>query len=126
MPRLRELTRCLLGGLFIVAGANHFINTGFYVGIMPPYLPWHLELVYASGFAEVALGALLLIQRWAVWAAWGLIALLVAVFPANVHMAMHAELYPSLPAWGLWLRLPLQGLLIAWAWWYTRREQHAS
>jgi uncharacterized membrane protein len=55
-----------------------------------------------------------------VWAGWGLIVLLVAVFPANVHMAMHPDLYPPLPALGLWLRLPVQGLLIAWAYWYTR------
>jgi len=119
MARFKILTRYLFGGLFVVAGVNHFLNTAFYVGIMPPYLPWHLELVYISGAAEAGLGALLLIRRWAVWAAWGLIALLVAVFPANVHMAMHADLYPSISAPALWLRLPVQGLLIAWAYWYT-------
>jgi len=119
MARFKILTRYLFGGLFVVAGVNHFLNTAFYVGIMPPYLPWHLELVYISGAAEAGLGALLLIRRWAVWAAWGLIALLVAVFPANVHMAMHADLYPSISALALWLRLPVQGLLIAWAYWYT-------
>jgi len=119
MARFKFLTRWLFGGFFVAAGVNHFLNTSFYVGIMPPYLPWHLELVYVSGVAEAAIGALLLIQRWAAWAAWGLIALLVAVFPANVHMAMHSELYPSLPALALWLRLPVQGLLIAWAYCYT-------
>jgi uncharacterized membrane protein len=119
MARFKILTRYLFGGLFVVAGVNHFLNTAFYVGIMPPYLPWHLELVYISGAAEAGLGALLLIRRWVVWAAWGLIALLVAVFPANVHMAMHADLYPSISALALWLRLPVQGLLIAWAYWYT-------
>jgi uncharacterized membrane protein len=116
---VNRVTRWLLGGLFVVAGINHFVSTRFYVGIMPPYLPWHLELVYISGIAEVALGILLMVRRLAVRAAWGLIALLVAVFPANVHMAMHPEPYPSLPAAALWLRLPLQGLLIAWAYWYT-------
>ena len=120
MVRFKILTRYLLGGLFIVAGASHFGKTDFYIAIMPPYLPWHLELVYISGVAEAALGALLLIRRWVVWAGWGLIALCVAVFPANVHMAMHPDLYPSLPALALWLRLPMQGLLIGWAYWYTR------
>lgn len=120
MPRVKLLTRYLLGVFFVLAGINHFVNTAMYLSIMPPYLPWHLELVHASGVAEMALGVLLLFQRYAAWAAWGLVALCVAVFPANVHMAMNAELYPSLPALGLWLRLPAQGLLIAWAWWYTR------
>lgn len=120
MPRFKTLTRWLFGGFFVVAGVNHFLKTDFYVGIMPPYLPWHLELVYVSGAAEAVLGALLLVRPWAVWAARGLIVLLVAVFPANVHMAMHSDLYPSLPALVLWLRLPVQGFLIAWAYWYTR------
>ena len=119
MHRFKNVTRYLLGTLFVVAGINHFLNTAIYLSIMPPYLPWHLELVYVSGVAEAALGILLLIRRTAAWAAWGLIALCVAVFPANVHMAMHADLYPALPPLGWWLRLPAQGLLIAWAWWYT-------
>ena len=120
MVRLKPLARYLLSVLFVLAGINHFANTAMYVSIMPSYLPWHLELVYLSGAAEIALGVLLLFLRYATWAAWGLVALCVAVFPANLHMALHAELYPSLPSWGLWFRLPLQGLLIAWAWWYTR------
>ena len=126
MPSFKTLTRYLLGALFIIAGANHFINTGFYVSIMPPYLPWHLELVYLSGVAEAGLGALLLFRRWAKWAAWGMIALMMAVFPANLHMATNPVLYPSLSVWGLWLRLPLQGVLIAWAYWYTRGDEPAN
>lgn len=112
--------RWLFGILFILAGLNHFRSPGFYINIMPPYLPWHGELVAISGVAEVALGAMLLFRRWAATAGWGLIALLVAVFPANLHMSMHPELYPSIPPIALWLRLPLQGLLIAWAYWYAR------
>ena len=120
MSLFKTLTRYLLGALFVIAGINHFVHTAFYLSIMPPYLPWHLELVYLSGVAEAGLGAMVLVRRWAVWAGWGLIALMVAVFPANLHMATHPELYPSLSKLGLWLRLPLQGLLIAWAYWYTR------
>jgi len=121
MVTLETLTRFVFGAAFVVAGLNHFRNPGFYVGIMPPYLPWPLALVYLSGVAEAVLGALLLFPTWTVLAAWGLIALLIAVFPANVHMAMHPDLYPSVPPTLLLIRLPEQGLLIAWASWYTRR-----
>jgi uncharacterized membrane protein len=91
------------------------------VRIMPPYLPWHLALVYGSGIAEIVLGAMLLVPRWSRLAAWGLVALLVAVFPANVHMAMNPEAFPDVAPRLLYLRLPLQGVLILWAWWYTRK-----
>ena len=120
MHRFKTISRYLLGIFFIAAGINHFLNTAIYVSIMPPYLPWHLELVYISGVAETALGTLLLIRRYVVLAAWGLVALCVAVLPANIHMALHADLYPTSPELALWLRLPAQGLLIAWAWWHTR------
>ncbi len=116
----RAGAKFLFGAFFIGAGLNHFINPGFYLDIMPPYLPWHLPLVYASGVAEAALGTLLLFRRWSKIAAWGLIALLIAVFPANLHMALNAELYPQFSPILLWLRLPLQALLIAWAYLYTR------
>lgn len=115
------LLRYLLGLLFMAAGINHFWHTAFYVAMMPPYLPLHLALVYLSGAAEVSLGALLLFSRWQMLAGWGLIALSVAVFPANVHMALHSELFLQFSPTGLWLRLPLQGVVIAWAWCYTRR-----
>jgi uncharacterized membrane protein len=121
MARFKTVTRWLFGVAFVLAGLNHFRDPAFYVAIMPPYLPWHLALVYLSGVAEVALGALLLVPRWAPLAGWGLIALLAAVFPANLHMALHHELYRSIPREVLWLRLPLQALLAAWAYWYTRQ-----
>ncbi len=120
MNRLTYTSRWLYGLFFMAAGANHFVNTPFYVSIMPPYLPWPVALVYISGVAEIGLGGLLLFERWSRLAAWGLIALLLAVFPANIHMALHPELYPWASPLGLWLRLSLQGLLIAWAYWYTR------
>lgn len=119
MNRFKQISRFLYGIAFVAAGANHFLNTPFYVNIMPPYLPWHEALVYVSGLAEIGLGGLLLIERWSRLAAWGLIALLIAVFPANVHMAMHHGQYQWASPLALWLRLPLQGLLIIWAYWYT-------
>jgi uncharacterized membrane protein len=121
MPVTKTLTRYLFGVLFIAAGANHFVNPGFYLRMMPAYLPWHSELVAVSGVAEMALGALLLVPRFQVVAAWGLIALLIAVFPANLNMALHPEQFATVSPTVLWLRLPLQGVLIAWAYWYTRR-----
>lgn len=121
MTRIKTATRFLFSAFFIVAGVNHFINPGFYTRMMPAYLPRHAELVAISGVAEVVLGAMLLVPRFQVVAGWGLIALLFAVFPANVNMTMHPELYPTISQTALWLRLPIQGLLIAWAYWYTKR-----
>ena len=119
---MKTALRWLFGLLFVLAGLTHFRNPDFYINIMPPYLPWHRELVAISGVAEIALGVMMLFRRWAAPAGWGLIALLVAVFPANLHMTMNPELYPSIPPLVLWLRLPLQGVLIAWAYFYTRAK----
>lgn len=113
------ITKIIFGLLFVAAGANHFVNPKFYLDIMPPYLPWHYALVILSGIAEVLLGIGLLIPQTSTYAAWGLILLLIAVFPANLYMAMNPELFPTIPTFALWLRLPLQGLLILWAYWYT-------
>lgn len=118
--QMKSVSRYIFGVAFVLAGINHFVSPDFYVRIMPPYLPWHLALVYISGVAEVVLGGMLLVRRWSKLAAWGLVALLVAVFPANVYMATHPEAFPDFPIALLYLRLPLQGLLILWAWVYTR------
>ncbi|CAN5321505.1 DoxX family protein [soil metagenome] len=120
MPTFKIVSKILFGLLFVAAGANHFFNPKFYEAIMPPSLPWPYTLVIVSGIAEVVLGVGLLIPKYSPYAAWGLILLLIAVFPANIHMATHAELYPTIPAILLWLRLPLQGLLALWAYWYTQ------
>ncbi len=121
MSKFKLVMRWLFGIAFILAGMNHFRVPDFYVAIMPPYLPWHLELVYLSGVFETLLGVLLLIPQTTVLAAWGLIALLIAVFPANIQMALHPEEYSRFSPVVLWLRLPLQAIFIAWAWWLTRK-----
>ncbi len=121
MQSFRTAMKWLLGLLFAAAGVMHFASPDPYVAIVPPYLPWPLALVYLSGLAEVALGLLLLIPRFQSLAAWGLIALLIAVFPANWHMALNPDLYSTIPPVALWVRLPLQAVLIAWAYWYTGR-----
>lgn len=108
---------------YAVAGGMHFLNPEFYLKIMPPYLPLHLELVYLSGVAEIVLAVLLAVPACRSLAAWGIIALLIAVYPANIHAAMLAggpnDPFPEVPVWLAWLRLPFQFLFIAWAWWFT-------
>ena len=103
-----------VAAFFVLAGLGHFIKPRWYEAIMPPYLPWHRPLVFASGAAEIAGGLLALPRRTRSFGALWLIALLFAVFPANIHMAMHPEAYPRIPKAGLWLRLPLQIALMAW------------
>lgn len=110
-----------LGLSFVAAGVNHFVDPDFYLKIMPPYLPWHLFLVYVSGLFEAVLGTALLIKRSTRAAAWGLMALLVAVYPANIHMALNPGLYPEYNQALLWVRLPIQAVLMAAVFWYTRR-----
>jgi uncharacterized membrane protein len=117
---MRFAMKWLLGLLFVAAGVNHFANTAFYVSIMPPYVPLHLLDVYVSGIAEVVLGILLLTTRFERFAAWGLVALLFAVFPANLHMALNPELFPAFPPEVLWGRAVFQAPLVAWAYWFTR------
>jgi uncharacterized membrane protein len=107
----------LLAILMVVAGFLHFAIPKPFVQIMPRYLPFPLFLVFLSGFFEALGGVGLLIPATQHFAAWGLIALYVAVFPANVNMAVHH--LGGLPSWALWGRLPLQLVLIAWAYWYT-------
>jgi uncharacterized membrane protein len=116
------LGRALLGAAFITGGLAHFAFTTLFVSIVPDYLPAHRALVMVSGAAEIAGGAALLLPRTQTTAAWGLTALLVAVFPANLWMAQHPERYTFAPGWLLWLRVPLQIPLICWALAYTRRQ----
>jgi uncharacterized membrane protein len=106
--------RALVGPLFVVAGALHFTRTRLYEAMMPDYLPAHRALVYASGVAEMAGGAGLIVPAARRPAGWWLIATLVAIFPANVWMAQHPERYrvPGGRA-ALIARLPFQAVFIA-------------
>jgi uncharacterized membrane protein len=112
--------KSVFAALFILGGVLHFIVPESYLRIMPPYLPYHRPLVLLSGVFEIALGVLLLVPRFSKLAAWGLIALLIAVFPANVYLYQHQEIWPLPPLVHL-IRLPVQGVLILWAFVYTRR-----
>ena len=119
MSRTKTAFKCLLAIFMIGAGTMHFMSPRFYMKIMPPYLPFHLELVYVSGFFEFTLGVLLLVPRFTRLAAWGIFALLIAVFPANIYLYQNQELLPASPMVHL-LRLPLQAVFLFWAYWHTR------
>lgn len=113
----------LLSAGFLVAGLLHFLRTGTYESIMPGYLPAHRELVLISGVAEIAGGAGVAFASTRRASGVWLIALLVLVFPANVNMAVHPDQFRSIPPALLWARLPLQGVLIWWAYRATRNPR---
>jgi uncharacterized membrane protein len=108
--------RIVLGGFFLAAGALHFAKPRSYESIMPEALPAHRELVYLSGLAEMAGGAGVLADRTVRPAGWWLIATMLAVFPANVNMAVEAERFRAIPEPLLWARLPLQAGILYWIW----------
>ena len=124
--RAKRIGLLALAAFFVAAGVNHFLNPGFYVRIMPPYLPAHLELVYLSGLGEIAGGLAVLSATLRGLAGWGLILLLAAVYPANIHMALHPELFPEISPTALYARLPLQLVFAAWAYWATRPDPEAG
>ena len=106
---------------WVVAGTMHFVIPRQYEAIVPPRLArWKREVVVASGVAEIAGGLAVLPDRTRPAARWWLIATLVAVYPANVHMALHSERFPKIPAAALWARLPLQGIFGLMTWVGTR------
>ncbi|NEQ24244.1 MAG: DoxX family membrane protein [Microcoleus sp. SIO2G3] len=123
--RIKELLRVSLAIALVIVGTTHFLTPTPYVRIVPGMLPHPLGLVYLSGFFEILGGIGLLIPWVSQAAAWGLIALFIAVFPANINMAVNEisiEGVPHIPAL-YWARLPFQAVLIAWAWWYTRKPE---
>lgn len=114
---MRRFQPYAIGVLFVVAGALHFKNPRTYEAIVPPFLPAHRQLVLISGFFEIVGGAGVMLPRTRALAAYGLIALLVAVFPANIYMAADHQRFEKLvPPWALYGRLPLQFVMIWWIW----------
>ena len=131
MSRTKTALLYVMAVLYAGMGFNHLLNPKPFVAIIPPDLPERELLNVASGLAEIVLGVFLLEPRTRVLAAWGVIALLIAVFPANVHVATANIGLPSgEPGTGNallnWARLPFQALFIAWAWWYTRDDAGAD
>ena len=109
-----------LSAFFIYFGVDHFINLDFYLSIMPPSFPLHEEAVYISGFFEIVGGIGVLIPRFRKIAGWGLVALLIAVYPANIYMAISPEAFPDISIEVLYFRLALQFLFFYWAYSVTR------
>ena len=123
MNKNKERVSWLIGVAFALAGVNHFVNPRLYNAMMPDYLPYHSELVYLSGVFEILGGIGMFFPRLRRVAGWGLILLLIAVYPANVHMALNPDKFYKIPKWGLYLRLPLQFLLIALVYWSMKIEE---
>ena len=109
-----------LATFFIYFGVDHFINPDFYLSIMPPSFPLHEEAIYISGFFEIVGGVGVLIPRFRKIAGWGLVALLIAVYPANIYMAITPEAFPDIQVEMLYFRLVLQFLFLYWAYSVTR------
>lgn len=124
-PRLKEIFRVILSVAIIVVGITHFVKPEEYASIVPPQFGDRFAMVYISGFFEILGGIGLLIPFVSVAAAWGLIALFIAVFPANIYQAIHSIPIAGIPHHPLlyWVRLPFQGVFIAWAWWYTKKPE---
>lgn len=130
--RFRRPLKLALAAFMVIAGVAHFAVPNAYAALVPPQLPAPMLLVYLSGVAEVGLGLALLWPRTTRLAAWGIIALLIAVYPANIYHAVSGGLdHPDLPAGfanpvAAWIRLPFQFLFIAWAWLFTRPDRNAN
>ena len=115
-----------LSTFFIYTGIHHFVNPGFYLSIMPPAFPLHTEAVYISGFFEVVGGVCVLIPRLRKIAGWGLVALLVAVYPANIYMAITPEAFPDIHVALLYVRLAFQFVFFYWAFSVTRPAYNSA
>lgn len=126
---MRRFGHVPLGALFLFVGTMHFVQPRFFWPLMPPWLPWHHELVAISGVVELVVGVMLLVPAWRAWGGWLAIATLLAVWPANWHHALSGGLsHPDLPAEMAsatiaWVRLPLQLPLLWWAWTFARARR---
>lgn len=110
----------LMAAFYIYAGYMHFKKPWFFHKITPPMLKkWKKSINIIVGVIEIGLGIALLIPATTSLAAWGVIALLIAVYPANIYMLTSKGAGMKIPMWQLWLRMPIQFLLIGWAYFYT-------
>ena len=122
LKNIKLLTIVIMSIFYIRIGILHFTNPHFFLNIMPPYLPFHLELVYLSGVLEVFFGFLLLLKKYRFYAGWGLILLLIAVFPANIYLAqsIEAQNLLGITEKKALLRLPFQIPMLLLAYWHTK------
>ena len=122
----RKLALLALSAFFIIIGIDHFVNPDFYLAIMPPMMPLHQEAIYVSGFFEILGGLGLLISRFRKISGWGLLALLIAVYPANIYMAVTPQAFPDISIYALYSRLAMQFLFFFWAYSLTRPSFNPS
>ena len=122
MTIFKKITIYFMGLAYVYVGIRHFIDPDFFLAIMPDYLPYHLEAVYISGICEIALGAMLFFKKFRWIAGWGLILLLIAVFPANIYLAQNesAQQTIQISENAALIRLPFQALFIGLAYWHTK------
>lgn len=124
----RQILKGVFAVCMIVAGITHFTAPYTYANIVPPQLPYPVAIVYISGFFEILGGIGLLVPSVSQAAAWGLVLLLIAVYPANINMAVNHIHIDNVPDgnWFQAIRLPFQFVLIAWAYWYTKPDEENS
>ena len=116
---IKLISLILMAIFYMYAGFSHFRNPRFFLRITPPYVPFPKTVNFIVGVAEMSLGMALLFPETSVYAAYGIIALLIAVFPANIYHLQSKGAGMKIPMWGLWLRLPIQGVFLLWAYWHT-------
>ena len=117
---IKLITIYIMSYFYIQIGIKHFTDPNWFMQIMPPYLPYHLELVYLSGFFEIILGILLIFKKTRYIAGWGLILLLIAVFPANIYLAQTNGAAMGISPEIAWGRLPIQAIFVALAYLYSK------
>ena len=120
---IKYISILVMAILYISAGIQHFIDPDWFVKIMPPFLPFHYEAVYISGFFEIILGGMLLFKNTRYIAAWGLIGLLLAVYPANIYLAFNSTPQEAIEISAFaasWVRLPIQFIFLGLAYWHTK------
>ena len=120
---LKLISIVVMGLFYFSVGVNHFTDPYLFLKIVPPYLPYKIELVYISGFLEIVLGVMLLIPKTRVYAGWGLIMLLIAVYPANIYLAFNETPQKAIGISAFaasWIRLPIQFIFLGLAYWHSK------
>ena len=126
MKKIKSISILAMSFFYVWVGIQHFLDPAWFVQIMPPYLPLHYEAVYLSGFFEILFGVMLLFQKTRYFAAWGLILLLLAVYPANIYLAFNEVPQKALGISAFaasWARLPIQFIFIGLAYWHSKNVE---
>tara|TARA_Y100001960_G_scaffold90321_1_gene97029 strand:- start:256 stop:630 length:375 start_codon:yes stop_codon:yes gene_type:complete len=123
MKKIKNISIIIMSFFYIYVGIQHFIDPSWFVQIMPPYLPFHYEAVYISGFFEIIFGILILVPKTRYVASWGLILLLISVYPANIYLAFNEAPQQAIGIsqfFASWIRLPIQFIFIGLAYWHSK------